>query len=189
MGGDATAPPAPSAAAAKPEWRAWAFARRRTLPDESEAVTEHLRVFLAAQGARRVLAYHALPGEPDVSALRHDFELLTTRTRYKPERHLTLHPWESATEQSRFGYLQPPADAPQFALGAVDAVLLPGLAYDRRGVRLGYGGGFYDRLLPGYAGLIVGVVWEDLLVPELPSERHDCRAGWLATERGVGAAK
>lgn len=180
---------APADAAPKTEWRAWAFARRRTLPDESEAVTGHLRAFLTARGARRVLAYHALPGEPDVSGLRADFELLTTRTRYKPARHLTLHPWDSATEPSRFGYLQPPADAPQFALGAVDAVLLPGLAYDRRGVRLGYGGGFYDRLLPGYAGLVVGVVWSPLLVPTLPSEPHDCRAGWVATERGVGAAK
>lgn len=183
------ASPVPGAQAPKAEWRAWASARRRTLPDESAAVTEQLRAFLTAQGARRVLAYHALPGEPDVSELRGDFELLTTRTRYRPERHLTLHPWESATEQSRFGYLQPPADAPQFALGAVDAVLLPGLAYDRRGVRLGYGGGFYDRLLPGYAGLTIGVVWSPLIVPELPSEAHDCRAEWVATERGVGAAK
>lgn len=179
----------PPCGAPKPEWREWAFAVRREQPDASPAVATQLRDFLHAQGARRVLAYHALPGEPDVSALQSDFELLTTRTRFKPERHLTLHPYASATEQSRFGYLQPPADAPQFALGAVDAVLLPGLAYDRYGVRLGYGGGFYDRLLPGYAGLTIGVVWSPLLVPELPSEAHDCRAEWLATERGVSAAK
>lgn len=179
----------PPCGAPKPEWREWAFAVRREQPDASPAVVAQLRDFLHAQGARRVLAYHALPGEPDVSELRGDFELLTTRTRFKPERHLTLHPYASATEVSRAGYLQPPATAPQLPLGSVDAVLLPGLAYDGSGTRLGYGGGFYDRLLPGYAGLLVGVVWSALLLPELPGEAHDVRVGWLATERGVSAAK
>lgn len=179
----------PPCGAPKPEWREWAFAVRREQPDASPAVATQLRDFLHAQGARRVLAYHALPGEPDVSALQSDFELLTTRTRFKPERHLTLHPYASATEVSRAGYLQPPATAPQLPLGSVDAVLLPGLAYDGSGTRLGYGGGFYDRLLPGYAGLLVGVVWSALLLPELPGEAHDVRVGWVATEQGVQPCK
>ena len=175
----------PPSAAPKAEWRAWASALRREQPDGSGALVAHLRKFLHAQGARRVLAYHALPGEPDVAALQADFELLTTRTRFRPERHLTLHPYAAATELSRAGYLQPPASAPQVELATVDAVLLPGLAYDERGTRLGYGGGFYDRLLPGYAGLKVGVVWAALLVPELPGEAHDIRADWVATETGL----
>ena len=175
----------PFPGAPKAEWREWAFAVRREQPDASAAVVEALRDFLHAQGARRVLAYHALPGEPDVSALQADFELLTTRTRFRPERHLTLHPYATATEVSRAGYLQPPTTAPQLPLGSVDAVLLPGLAFDRHGTRLGYGGGFYDRLLLGYAGLLGGVVWSALLLPELPGEAHDVRVGWVATERGV----
>ncbi|WP_414657007.1 5-formyltetrahydrofolate cyclo-ligase [Deinococcus sp. VB343] len=174
--------------ASKAEWREWALAVRKDLPDHSQALTEHLRAFLRQQGARRVLAYHALGGEPDVSGLQSDFELLTTRTRFKPERHLTLHPYETATEVSRAGYLQPPKDAPQVALDTVDAVLLPGLAYDLRGVRLGYGGGFYDRLLPGFAGLKIGVVYAPLLLSALPGEAHDVRADWVATERGVVAS-
>jgi 5-formyltetrahydrofolate cyclo-ligase len=134
-----------------------------------------------------VLAYRALPGEPDVSALAQSFELFTTRARWKPQPHLTLHAWDTATELSRFGVLQPPASAPRVVLNSVDAVLLPALAFDEQGVRLGYGGGFYDRLLPGFAGLTVGVIWSDLIVPRLPSEAHDVRAGWLATEAGVCA--
>ncbi|GAA5501257.1 hypothetical protein Dxin01_00989 [Deinococcus xinjiangensis] len=178
-----TALPAPSAP--KAEWRAWAFATRPSAAADSQAVTAHLRDFLQAQGARRVLAYRAMSGEPDLAGLQYDFELLTTRTRYQPERHLTLHPWDTATEQSKFGYWQPPAAAPRVALDTVDAVLLPALAYDLRGVRLGYGGGFYDRLLPNFAGLKVGVVWSPLLVPRLPSEAHDVRVDWVATELGL----
>lgn len=175
--------PAPDAP--KTEWRAWARAKRDALPDRSGALTAHLRDLLHAQGARRLLAYRALPGEPDVSGLAEGFILLTSRARFRPTPRLTLHAWATATEPSRFGALQPPADAPEEALATVDAVLLPALAYDVRGVRLGYGGGFYDRLLPDFGGLVVGVVWSALVVPELPSEVHDCRAGWLATEEGV----
>ncbi|MFC4426181.1 5-formyltetrahydrofolate cyclo-ligase [Deinococcus navajonensis] len=179
-------PPAPSAS--KAEWRRWARERREQLPDHSAAVCSTLRAFLHAHDARRVLAYRALPGEPDVSALADEFDLLTSRARFRPQPHLTLHSWESATEFSRFGALQPPADAPRVALATVDAVLLPALAFDRRGVRLGYGGGFYDRLLPGFAGHIVGVVWSALVVQALPSEPHDVLAGVLATETGVQPA-
>lgn len=172
----------PGPSAPKAEWREWAFATRRQLPDRSAEVTFRLRELLHENAVRRVLAYRALPGEPDVAALEDEFELYTTRTRYRPEKHLTLHPWASATEPTRFGYLQPPADAPQVPLSWMDAVLLPGLAFDRQGVRLGYGGGFYDRLLAGYGGPCVGMVWHRLLVPGLPAEPHDIRAGWVVTE-------
>jgi 5-formyltetrahydrofolate cyclo-ligase len=173
----------------KLEWRAWARAVRAELPDLSAALTAHLATFLHAQGARRVLAYRAVPGEPDVAALRESFELLAPRARFRPAPHLTLHPWATATELSRFGALQPPADAPRLGLETVDAVLLPSLAFDQRGVRLGYGGGFYDRLLPGFTGLTVGVVWEALVVDILPHEAHDLRVGCLATETGVWAVQ
>ncbi|MFC4637587.1 5-formyltetrahydrofolate cyclo-ligase [Deinococcus hohokamensis] len=178
----------PSPHAPKAEWRAWARETRAGVPDGSGPLCRALSTFLQAQGVRRVLAYRALPGEPDVSALAGEFELLTSRARFRPEPHLTLHPWATATELSRFGALQPPADAPRVALETVDAALLPALAFDRRGVRLGYGGGFYDRLLPGFGGLIVGVVWSALVVPALPSEPHDVLADVLATETGVRPA-
>lgn len=145
----------------------------------------HLVAFLVARGVRRVLAYRALPGEPDISALASHFDLLTTRARFRPTPHLTLHPWETATEPSRFGVLQPPAETPRLGLETVDAALLPALAYDCRGVRLGYGGGFYDRLLPEFGGLTVGVAWDALVVDGLPCEPHDLRVSFLATETGV----
>ncbi|WP_343216538.1 5-formyltetrahydrofolate cyclo-ligase [Deinococcus aestuarii] len=178
-----TPPSAPDAS--KAGWRTWAREVRSGLPDYSAKITAHLAAFLHSRGARRVLAYRALPGEPDVGALAREFELLAPRARFRPEPHLTLHPWETATEPSRFGALQPPANAPRVLLDAVEAVLLPALAFDHSGVRLGYGGGFYDRLLPGFAGLAVGVIAEALVVPALPAEAHDLRVGFLVTERGV----
>ena len=66
--------------------------------------------------------------------------------------------------------------------------LLPALAFDTRGVRLGYGGGFYDRLLPGFRGLTVGVIQGALIVPRLPTDPHDCPVAWLLSEAGAQAA-
>lgn len=176
-------PPPPTAP--KSEWRDWARSTRAALPDVSEAITDHLRAFLHRRGLNRVLAYRPLPGEPDVSGLADGFDLSTTRARFRPTPRLTLHQWHTATEASRFGALQPPTDAPQVALHHVQAILLPALAFDVRGVRLGYGGGFYDRLLPGFTGVTIGVIHSALLVPELPGEAHDCPVEWIATEGGV----
>jgi 5-formyltetrahydrofolate cyclo-ligase len=69
----------------------------------------------------------------------------------------------------------------------VDVALVPGLVFDVRGTRLGFGAGFYDRLLPSLrAGIpIIGVTRDALVVPELPSEAHDVLMVYLVTESGV----
>jgi 5-formyltetrahydrofolate cyclo-ligase len=171
----------------KAEWRAWALERRGSLPDVSDAVTAHLRVWLRARNASTVLAYRALPGEVRVDDLAGEFELLTTRTRWRPTPRLTVHPWASATERGRSGLLQPPADAPVVPVERVDAVLVPGLAFDTRGGRLGFGGGFYDRLLADLKVARVGVTPAALVVLALPLEPHDALVEFLATQDGVRA--
>lgn len=178
----------PLLSASKADWRKWARARRASLPDVSAQIVEHLRAFLEAEGALVMLAYRALPGEVDVSALSDQFTLLAPRAHFRPAVRLTLHAWESATELSRFGALEPPLCTPEVNRASVDTVLLPGLAFDVSGVRLGYGGGFYDRLLSGWAVRTVGVVPQALLLPALPREAHDLPAQWLACESGVRRA-
>lgn len=174
----------------KAAWRAWAREVRAGLPDASGPLCELLAELLGELGAQTVLAYRHLPGEPDLSALGSGLRLLTTRARFRPTPRLTVHGWEAATELSRFGVLQPPANAPEVPLAEVDAVVLPALAFDRAGLRLGYGGGFYDRFLSDFAGPVVGVVWDALLLPAgtLPREAHDRPAGWVVTEAGVWRA-
>jgi 5-formyltetrahydrofolate cyclo-ligase len=132
-----------------------------------------------------VLAYHALPGEPDLSALSAHLTLYTTRAVFRPEPHLTLHAWHSASELSRFGALQPPRGTPEIPRAQIGAVLLPGLAFDEHGWRLGYGGGFYDRLLEGWDVPTIGVTTQALLVAQLPHEVHDLPVRAVVTEAGV----
>ncbi len=171
----------------KERLRAWARGRRTELPDVSPAVTAHLAQWLRGRGVRRVLAYRALPGELALDALTDEFELLTTRTIWRPAPRLSVHAWESATRPSKLGILEPPPGTPELPLESVEAVLVPGLAFDERGGRLGYGGGFYDRLLPLLPVPKVGVVPAALVVEALPREAHDARVDFLASETGVRA--
>lgn len=83
-----------------------------------------------------------------------------------------------------FGLREPAGDAlPPEEIAAASWILMPALAVDRRGVRLGRGAGFYDRTL-GLAtpqAHLVAVVQDAELVPELPEEPHDRRVGWALT--------
>jgi 5-formyltetrahydrofolate cyclo-ligase len=70
------------------------------------------------------------------------------------------------------------------ALGTIDFILLPGVAFDREGGRLGYGGGFYDKLLaslPHRPALVAGAFTLQV-VTEIPQESTDRKIDWLVTE-------
>ena len=88
-----------------------------------------------------------------------------------------------------WGLLEPPEPwLPASALAEASLVIVPALAIDRRGVRLGRGQGFYDRSLPGRRlhTRLIAVVRDDELVEELPAEPHDVRmTDALTPERGV----
>ena len=72
---------------------------------------------------------------------------------------------------------------------APDVLLVPMLAFDRRGYRLGYGGGFYDRTLAELRKLkpvtVIGVAYAEQEIDEVPVAGYDEPLDWILTERGV----
>lgn len=135
-----------------------------------------------------LLLYLAFGDEIDLTPLLAlpDTRLVVSRTH--TDGRLTLHPYEPARlERHPLGFAQPPEGAPRVDPGALDAALLPGLCFDLGGARLGYGRGYFDRLLPGLRtdAPRVGVGFEALVVPRLPRDPHDVPVTHLATERGV----
>jgi 5-formyltetrahydrofolate cyclo-ligase len=85
---------------------------------------------------------------------------------------------------SRFGLREPSADAPGVAVEEVAAYLVPGLAFDRSGWRLGWGRGHYDATLAAAApdALLVGLGYEGQLVEHVPREPHDVALHIIITE-------
>ena len=65
---------------------------------------------------------------------------------------------------------------------ALDLVLVPGLAFDRRGWRVGFGAGLYDRFLFGVRAPRVALAFSLQLVDSLPVEPHDEPVDWIVTE-------
>lgn len=84
--------------------------------------------------------------------------------RYLPDESLISHP---------FGIPEPVEDAPVLTPEEIDLVLVPALCYDRRGFRLGMGGGYYDRWLEHYHGVTVGLCRRELLYDHLPVLPYD----------------
>ncbi|MEM1056464.1 MAG: 5-formyltetrahydrofolate cyclo-ligase [Bacteroidota bacterium] len=84
--------------------------------------------------------------------------------------------------RGRFGVMEPPPGSPEIAPEAVDLAVVPALAVSREGVRLGYGGGYYDTFLAQTSALRIGVVLAACLVDLLPAESHDARMHRIMTE-------
>ena len=92
-------------------------------------------------------------------------------------------------ERSPMGIEEPPIDATRVApaVGCATALaLVPGLAFDAQGFRIGYGGGFYDGFLAGFEGISVGMCRMQFIVDDLPSmgvvEPHDLPVDLIACE-------
>jgi 5-formyltetrahydrofolate cyclo-ligase len=69
----------------------------------------------------------------------------------------------------------------------IDIVFVPGMGFDAKGVRLGYGGGYYDRflrLLPAHTHF-GGLAFHVQIVPSIPQLPHDIRMPFVVTEQGV----
>jgi prolyl-tRNA editing enzyme YbaK/EbsC (Cys-tRNA(Pro) deacylase) len=101
---------------------------------------------------------------------------------------LALHLYDGgALERHHMGFDEPVAGSPLVDPFDVDVILVPGLAFDRDGGRLGRGMGYYDRLLArlprGVA--VVGVTVDGAVVDSVPMGDSDQKVGWLATEFGV----
>ncbi len=181
----------------KRAWRAWARAARRAARGASAAsvdasVARHLLAWDRFRSARSVGVYLAFGAEVDlgavIAAAWADGKLVAA-PRVGPAGIMTMHELrrEDAPQRHSFGQPEPPADAPLVPAADLDVVLVPGLAFDERGHRLGYGRGYYDRLLPLLRpdAASVGVAQEALVVPALPVEGHDARVTHLVTERGL----
>ena len=127
-----------------------------------------------------VLAYAALPNELDPAPAVWRLRKRGARIAYpriEAPGVLGMHYVDHETElvPGPFGLAQPSEHAPHVAHRLIDAVILPAVAFDEQGTRLGYGGGYYDRLLPMMRPdcVRVGVVFDEQVLAHIPTEEHD----------------
>jgi 5-formyltetrahydrofolate cyclo-ligase len=139
-----------------------------------------------------VLAYAALPEEIDpadiVAALRADGARVAMPRVCGPGA-LALH-WVDegeVLESGHAGIPEPPESCAWAGPDDFDLVLVPGVAFDASCARLGFGGGFYDALLPSLPEGVatVGLAFDEQIVDEVPCEPHDERVAIVVTPTAV----
>ena len=170
--------------------------RRRGLSEmqaDAQAVTEHLLSWEPLRRAATVTAYVSIPGEPGTGPL---LEALAARGRHVllpvllPDLDLDWARHDGPLVATGRGLLEPPG--PRLGIDAVataDVVLVPALAVDRRGTRLGRGGGCYDRAL-GRVPVgtpVCALLHDGELLDEVPREPHDRPVTHVVTPTGLTA--
>ncbi|MGW0183115.1 5-formyltetrahydrofolate cyclo-ligase [Nocardia sp. NPDC003345] len=178
----------------KQAWRATIRARRAAVTDTVRTAEAAALADAAArlEPAEWVCAYVPVRGEPGSVALIQALRSTGSRVLLPVAAEPGPLWWAEFTEvqalrPARYGLLQPtgPVLVPD-TVARAGLLLIPALAVDRRGVRLGQGAGYYDRTL-GLAdpdARRVVVVRDDEVVETLPEEAHDIRMGWSLTPGG-----
>ncbi|MDR2753745.1 MAG: 5-formyltetrahydrofolate cyclo-ligase [Oscillospiraceae bacterium] len=168
----------------KKELRKALLARRRAMPPEKKRAQDAaLCGRIAAHPwflqADCVQGFVPIGGEPDIlPVLRLALQMGKTLglPRCKPaESAMTFYFVDSfdALRPGAHNIPEPPRDALLCTPGPQTLCLVPGLAFDPTGVRLGYGKGYYDRFLPGFPGRTMGVCHADFLLQALPKDAND----------------
>ena len=198
-GRDAIAPQGVALHEAKLALRRQILERRDVLPAEargvaSAAIAAKIAALPQFTSARTVLLTIAFRSEWSTAALLHA-ALAATKTVVVPRvdvqaRMLELH---SITDPERdvvagpMGIPEPRLDQPRVTRDAIEFVLVPGVAFDLAGHRLGYGGGYYDRLLPmlpPHAARVAGA-FEIQIVDRVPAAPHDVAVDAIVTESRI----
>lgn len=188
--------------AQKKRLRAEVRARRESLTPEARAaksgrIFEHLQTLACWRQAKNVLVYVSVRAEVETAEIlaRLVAEKRCVVPWCRENGSLGLFRLTSPEDELLPGTLGIPEPAEAWREmpdrvvppPSLDIILLPGVAFDRAGGRLGQGGGFYDRLLESLApqAVTVGLAYTCQIVPEVPRETHDRRVDFVVTEEGI----
>lgn len=137
--------------------------------------------------AQSILFFAPLPDEPDVTSLLDD-ALVRGKQVHLPRHDASADHYTSCRittsadlTKGRFGILEPGPHCPAYSLNQLDFILVPGVAFDLTGRRLGRGKGYYDRLLAEVRGHKCGVCFQAQIVPSVPVQLHDVRVNSILT--------
>lgn len=153
----------------------------------SNTITRRLTELEPVRKANNIMCYSGIRNEVDLKPLIESQSISRTvllpRTKKNGDMEaVKFTDWEH-TRRSAYGILEPEGDA--YPLDKIDVVIVPGLVFDFKGYRLGYGKGYYDRFLkqlhPG--AFICGAAYEFQVVERVFPHEHDLPVHWIVTEK------
>ena len=159
---------------------------------KSDKLIYNLRKLISEFEPHQIFLYRSHKNEPILDRLKEvlSFECSFALPKIQSfkDGKMAFYPWKSndPLKLNKIGLEEPSVLADVLTPDSKTVVCVPAVALDRNGVRMGYGGGFYDRFFEEYPNAImVGVVFEDFLVKELPLEAWDVPMNYVCTDASV----
>jgi 5-formyltetrahydrofolate cyclo-ligase len=165
--------------------------RRHISPElwqqKSQALCDRIANWQVFQQAQNILAFTSFRQEPDLSSLWQQFP---TKNWGFPRcigqdliwHQVAIADFSNQMQLGAFDILEPLPNLPFMDLADIDLILIPALACDRQGYRLGYGGGFYDRWLPKSTGIKTGIIFNGFYIDQIPSDIWDVPLDAIITD-------
>ena len=158
---------------------------------DSTTICARLRGLPVWRDAGAVLLFAPMPEEPDLWPLLAE-ALAAGKTAALPRFNAAIRNYRAARVRDlpgdivtgHFGIREPAVRCPEIFLSRFDLVLVPGVAFDREGRRMGRGRGYYDRLLAEVRGVKCGVAFAEQMVEAVPAGPSDVRLDFLVTPAG-----
>lgn len=157
--------------------------RRQLSPDVALQSSQQACIYLINHFQechwKRLMLYLPIDGEISPEPLFHYFmnrnvEIIVPHTIKKDVNFYQLDTWNTPS----FG-------EPIVSLPEIEAIIVPGIVFDRRGYRIGFGGGFYDRFLADYQGLAIGLAYECQVIDHINEDPWDVPVSLMATEKAL----
>ncbi len=169
----------------------------RTFRDEK--IRRNILSCAAYRYADVILMFYPLEGEVDILPLMKTALAAGKKVafpRCKAEDHSMIFYFvnsEEDFEKGSYGIMEPKTTLEVFETAMMESqnvlCLVPAIVYDRRGYRVGYGGGYYDRYFGKARPASIGVVYEEFILKNVPHGRYDITVDVVVSERGIYAGK
>jgi 5-formyltetrahydrofolate cyclo-ligase len=155
---------------------------------DSKKLCVNLKSQLFFRNASSILFFASLSEEPDLWPLLNDVLATdkmialpcfdTDNQIYHPRRVADIH---VEILSGQYGIREPAPTCVALPLEDLDLVLVPGVAFDAHGHRLGRGKGFYDRMLENFSGKKIGIAFDEQIVEAVPAEKNDVKMDLIVT--------
>ena len=170
------------------------LAKRKALPDDlknkySKQICEHIMNMPQFKLAKTVALYSAIGSEASLSPVIFECGKKVALPVCVEGNTLIFKAVgdETTLKKGSFGILEPKENQPTIPPEEIDLIFVPGAVFDKTGGRMGYGKGYYDRILPYLSEKceIVGVSYSLQIADEIETEPHDIKVSLIVTEEGI----
>lgn len=165
--------------------------------EKDEQIHKFLREFECFKSSESVFIYYSVKSEVDtLKTIRKALEdgkkvaLPKCTDRNGNMEFYFVNDIENSLTDGFLSLKEPDISVCEFAVPDEKSVfIVPGMAFDKKGYRLGYGGGYYDRFLSNLKGMKIGLCFEECLCDRLPTDEHDIKVDYIITDMKIYETK